>query len=251
MSGDGVQRIPVRLDDVRALVQQHQRRHAELIEAFHQLWYTSGHTWGMASYAGVPVLKNPLDLWVMAEIVHATRPTVIIETGTAFGGSALYLGDALERAGGPGMVISIDIEPDHLPARHPRVRYIRGKSSIDPELVASIRDAANARRERVMVILDSDHSAAHVEAELEAYAPLVTDGCYLVVEDTNLNGHPVPWEHGPGPAEGLERWRERSSIADRFRTDAFAERFLLTMFPGGWLRCYNPDHAGRPHPIAG
>lgn len=68
-----------------------------------------------------------------------------------------------------------------------------------------------------MVSLDSDHSAEHVFRELQRYAPLVSKGCYLVVEDTNINGHPVYSSFGPGPKEALEK-------------------FKLTVAPSGFLR---------------
>ena len=67
---------------------------------------------------------------------------------------------------------------------------------------------------------------------MHAYAPLVTPGSYLVVEDTNLNGHPVDSDHGPGPAEAVAEFLERN---DGFVRDESKEKFLLTFNPGGFL----------------
>ena len=83
-----------------------------------------------------------------------------------------------------------------------------------------------------MVILDSDHTKQHVLDELAAYADLVSPGCYLVVEDTNVNGHPVWPSFGPGPWEAVHEW-----LPDHpeFRVDKTRERHLLTMHPNGYL----------------
>lgn len=62
-----------------------------------------------------------------------------------------------------------------------------------------------------MVILDSDHSAAHVHDELRAYHTLVQPGDYLIVENTNANGHPTWPEFGPGPMETLDRFLPRTA----------------------------------------
>jgi cephalosporin hydroxylase len=83
-----------------------------------------------------------------------------------------------------------------------------------------------------MVILDSDHAMAHVRAELELYAPMVTAGCYLIVEDTNVNGHPVYPLHGPGPMEALGEFLPRHP---EFEVDAECEKFMLTFNPRGYL----------------
>ena len=98
-------------------------------------------------------------------------------------------------------MISIDIRPisDGYPS-HPRIAYLGGRSSTDPEVVAEIRQRVDKRR--TMVILDSDHSQRHVEAELEVYAPLVTQGCYLVVEDSNIGL--IREDLLPGPMEAIE-----------------------------------------------
>ena len=76
-----------------------------------------------------------------------------------------------------------------------------------------------------MVILDSDHSQAHVSAELSAYAPLVTPGCYLIVEDTCVNGHPLYPDHGPGPMEALDAFLPQHP---EFEPDPAREKFMLT-----------------------
>ena len=84
-----------------------------------------------------------------------------------------------------------------------------------------------------MVTLDSDHRAHHVLEELDAYSPLVTKGCYLVVEDTNINGHPVEPNFGAGPSEAL---RDFLIGNHDFNQDRTREKFGITFNPGGWLR---------------
>ena len=84
-----------------------------------------------------------------------------------------------------------------------------------------------------MVVLDSDHSKAHVRRELDRYREFVTVGSYLVVEDTNVNGHPVMPEHGPGPFEAVQEFLPEHP---EFQIDHAREKFLLTYFPGGYLK---------------
>lgn len=229
----GITSTMVDLEMIRDLVRKAQVVAADDLARFHRWWYGLPFTVAMTTYQGVRTMKNPLDLWVVAEIIFAMKPTVIIETGTAWGGSALYYADCMARSGAPGQVISIDVDAD-TPVRHDdRIRYVRGLSSTDPQLVAGLRDMLEAvPDERVMVILDSDHSADHVRAELDAYAPLVTKDQFLIVEDTNVN-HEVEWQGGPGPREALDAWLP---MHPEFQRDPLAERYLLTMYPGGWLR---------------
>jgi cephalosporin hydroxylase len=85
----------------------------------------------------------------------------------------------------------------------------------------------------VLVALDSDHRRDHVLAEIAAYSPLVQIGDYLIVEDTNVNGHPTYAEYGPGPMEAVERFLAGN---DEFEIDARCERFLMTFNPKGYLR---------------
>jgi cephalosporin hydroxylase len=85
----------------------------------------------------------------------------------------------------------------------------------------------------IMVILDSDHTRAHVRGELRGYGPLVTPGSYLIVEDTNLNGHPAYPQFGPGPMEAV---KEFLASSPNFLPDPDCEKFFMTFNPPGYLR---------------
>lgn len=197
---------------------------------FHALYYTQqSRTWADTRFLGVPVFKCPLDLWVYQEIVFETRPDVIVETGTDRGGSALYLASLFDLLGGDGRVITVDVERKPPLPEHARVTYLNG-SSVDPEIVGRVRSMIGDGR--VMVVLDSDHTAPHVREELRIYGELVTPGCYMVVEDTNVNGHPVFRGHGPGPMEALGDFMRGE---ERFVRDERREKFFLTFNPRGYL----------------
>jgi len=113
--------------------------------------------------------------------------------------------------------------------QHSRITYLAGRSSTDPEVLAEVRARADGRR--TLVILDSDHSQAHVEAELHAYAPLVPVGCYLVVEDSNIGR--IRKDLLPGPLEAIETFLAGT---DEFEIDREREKFLVTFNPSGYLR---------------
>jgi cephalosporin hydroxylase len=202
-----------------------------LVERFHRLYYDAlDQTWTQTSWLGTPVLKCPLDLWIYQEILAETRPDLIVETGTHHGGSALYLAGICDHLG-HGRIVTADLVAHPGRPVHDRITYLEGSSTSEP-VIAAIRELANGA-ERVMVILDSDHRRDHVLRELELYAPLVTRGCYLVVEDTNVNGHPVVPGFGPGPMEALDDYL---ASTDAFEVDRTRERLMLTFNPSGYLR---------------
>jgi len=204
------------------------RRDRAAVVRAHDVLYGSD-AWTEATWLGAQALKNPLDLWVYQEIMVETRPELVVETGTYRGGSALFLATICDLLGA-GEVVSIDVEPvrDDYPA-HPRITYLGGRSSTDPEVVAEI--AARAEGKRTLVVLDSDHSQAHVEAELAAYAPLVPVGCYVIVEDSNIGR--VRKDLLPGPLEAIETFLAETS---EFEIDRAREKFLITFNPSGYLR---------------
>ena len=205
-------------------------RRRRTIRAFHRVYYDSPwQTWKNTRWLSVNAYKTPLDLWIYQELIVSLRPELIVETGTADGGSALFLAtvcDAIDC----GEIVSIDIEAKPNRPEHDRVTYVTA-SSVAPETLGLVAEYAHDRSP-VLVILDSDHSRDHVLAELRAYAPFVTPGSYLVVEDTNLNGHPVVPNFGPGPTEALQEF-----LAERkdFSPDAGQEKFLLSFNPRGYL----------------
>lgn len=213
--------------------QQKKRRYEEhIIREFHKLYYPS--LIHEAFWLGASALKCPLDCWVYQEIIFKTRPEIIIEAGVRYGGSTLYLASILDLID-HGLILGIDIdlsEVDQRLKKHPRVILIEG-SSVAPEILQKVRKVSLGKT--TMVILDSDHNASHVLNELNSYQDIVTSGCYMICEDTNLNGNPVfsPVPYNPGPHEAVEEFLKTHS--DKWEIDRACEKFMMTCNPGGFL----------------
>ncbi len=201
-----------------------------IVEQFHRLYYYDPGTWRDTHWLGVRTLKCPLDLWIYQEILQELRPELIIECGTMFGGSAAYLASICDLVGS-GKIVTIDIETKPDRPVHPRITYVLG-SSVDPKIAAQVGAMLPANG-HVLVILNSDHTAAHVARELDMYAGFVTVGSYLVVEDSNINNHPVLPDFGPGPMEALEHFLKNN---DQFVIDEGKQKYHLTFNPRGFLR---------------
>ena len=186
------------------------------------------------------ILKHPDDLARYEAVIAATRPEVIVETGTCHGGSALWF----EQHGID--VITIDNHPlagDRTRRLCKRVTWILGDSA-DPAVVRQV--AALTAGRRTMVVLDSDHSGAHVGAEILAYGGLVTPGCYLVVEDGIFRYTPleVTTDHlGAGcagtPLDAVDELLVGN--ADWVHDDRIENLRPITHHPGGWWRRKEAD----------
>ena len=201
-----------------------------IINQFHVLYYNSlSQTWNNTYWMGIPVLKCPLDLWIYQEIIFKTRPDIIIECGTAKGGSALYLASVCDLVNN-GRVITVDIEDNKDKPKHKRITYLLG-SSISKQIIEKIKKLVGNKK--IMVILDSDHSKQHVLSELKIYSKFVTKESYLIVEDTNINNHPVLSNFGPGPMEALKEFLKENK---NFIIDKEEEKFYLTFNPKGYLK---------------
>jgi cephalosporin hydroxylase len=216
-------------------------------------WWTQASWQRQYSYQfqwlGRPIIQLPADVMMMQDLVHRLRPTVIIETGIAHGGSAVLHASLLAMIHGqpknrrPHVVaIDIEIRPhnrsalDAHPLR-PMMTLIEG-SSVDPHIVKQAREAIRPDDE-VLVILDSNHTKAHVLAELSAYAPLVTPGSAIVAMDGVMRdlaalpkGTP-DWTHD-NPCEAVEEFL-KTSLGSEFQIDRRYEPYALTHSPDGLL----------------
>lgn len=240
------------------------RRNAERIEAMSEDHDLREMTWAWVkratpyeysyhfSWLGVPVIQFPQDLIALQEIIWRVQPDLVVEAGIARGGSLIFHASMLELVGGDGHVIGVDVDirPHARVAveghrlSH-RITMIEG-SSTDEAIVAKVFEkAVEARSQRPLVILDSNHTNDHVLAELRAYSPLVRSGSYLVVLDTMIEKFPPhlvadrPWGPGNNPLTAVNQFLEES---DRFVVDDEIERkLLITVAPGGYLHCIKDE----------
>jgi cephalosporin hydroxylase len=202
------------------------------------------------SWMGRPIIQYPQDIVAMQEIIWSVQPDLIIETGIAHGGSLVFSASMLElnaACGGPAdgsvLGVDIDIRPHNRAAieHHPlfrRISMIEG-SSVAPDVVARVHAAAAAKH-RVLVCLDSNHTEAHVLAELEAYAPLTSVGSYCVVFDTIVEDLPAdaypdrPWAPGNSPKSAVRKYlKNHPEFVDDETLD---HKLLISVAPGGYLR---------------
>lgn len=203
--------------------------------------YSHHFTW-----LGRPIIQFPQDIIAMQEIIWRVKPNLIIETGIAHGGSLIFYASMLELIGGNGQVLGVDVDiREHNRVeieKHPmfkRITMVQG-SSTDEDVIKQIYDFARGRNP-VLVVLDSNHTHAHVLRELELYSPLVTKGSYLVVFDTIIEDMPHdffsdrPWGKGNNPKTAV--W-EFLKTNDRFEIDKDIEnKVLITVAPDGYLQC--------------
>jgi cephalosporin hydroxylase len=211
-------------------------------------------------WQGRPIIQYPQDIVAMQELVWATRPDLIIETGIAHGGSlvlsasllalldyadAANNGELLDPSAPRRRVLGIDIDirghNREAILAHPlagRIDMLEG-SSTDEEIIAQVSRIAHGF-ERILVCLDSNHTHDHVLAELRAYAPLVTPGSYCVVFDTVIEDLPAglypdrPWDVGNNPKTAANAFLAEHP---EFVVDEEIEtKLLITVAPGGFLR---------------
>lgn len=201
------------------------------------------------SWLGRPIIQLPDDMLRIQEVIWALKPDVVIETGVAHGGSLIYYASIM-RAAGKGRVVGVDIEirPHNRAAieAHELADAITliEASSTAPEALEAVR-ACIRPGDVVLVILDSDHSFAHVSAELAAYAPLVTPGSYVVATDGVMRmvadsprGKP-DWDRD-NPADAAERFAAENPAFELAPPPwPFNESLLAegpTHWPSAWLR---------------
>jgi len=211
-----------------------------VVKTFHKIWYNSDDTWAKNRYLGYRIMQCPFDMQLYQELIYDLKPDYILQTGIAYGGSLLYFAHLLDNMKAPesSIVVGIDIflTPEAKTLSHARIKLFEG-SSTDPSMVEKIRQTLP--QGKGFVILDSDHAMQHVRKELDIYKEFVSPGSYMVVEDTNVNGHPVNKSHGPGPLEAV---RDFLKTDTRFISDD--DLWLRNKFSfhhGGWLKRISHD----------
>ena len=196
-------------------------------------------------WAGFPILQMPEDIVAYQEILFRCRPTVVIETGVAWGGGLALVSSLMSLYEPDGKVLGIDLNLD--PNLAGKLADLQLPVEIDLIKASSTEDSALAwvaerinSDSRVMVILDSHHTHDHVLAELRAYSPLVSPGQFLVVGDTIIKDleqatdRVRPWTVHANPHTALDVFLRESP---EFIRDPDVNGKLLTTFhPGGYLR---------------
>lgn len=225
------QYIPIAVDQIMASADG-----LDLIQRFNYLYYSSGVARNL-NWRGMEMIKNPCDLWNIVELIQRLRPAVILETGTHYGASATFYADMAKIMDIPCTVITIDINPKwNFDPKTKNIISLVGYS-VDTYIVKKIesiiKDRTSQKQGHILVMLDADHAEANVTKELEMFHSFVTRDSYLIVEDTNVNGHPVAPDHGPGPWEAVDKFLAGHA---NFVADRNCERFLLTFNPRGWLK---------------
>lgn len=213
--GEAVAELPVHIDVEASLATFAAREHIQRIN-------------------GQKLMKLHPDLERYAAIIDGTKPDVVIETGSRFGGSALWFAER-------GLdVISIDLDRGTSRPEHPRVTWVWGDSS-HPGLAEAVARMVAGRR--VMVSLDSDHTAPHVAVEIRLYGPLVTPGCYLVVEDSIFEFAPPAQLRKLALADLIERGSPMRAIEaelagnpDWVRDEDIERLHPKSHHPAGWWR---------------
>jgi len=205
-----------------------------IVTEFFRLYHGRGIQ-RQTSWNGVQIQQTPTDMWMVQEIIAELEPDFLIETGTLRGGSALYYATVLQGLDSAAKIITVDIQDQidralEFPVFRSRVIPIVG-DSVGPDTIQQIADLVQDRP--ALILLDSDHRKDHVLKELRLYSRFVPVGGYMIVFDTDLNGHPVTPEFGPGPMEAVEEFLKTD---DRFVSDSSREKFLLTMCAKGYLK---------------
>lgn len=211
------------------------RMSADTAEKYH-LWYFNSGIQENVRFLGLRTMKSVADMWNYQEIVQDIGATLVVEFGTLYGGSALYFRTILSGTARDFRVLTVDVDHSRVNADLRKDEHIEFMtcSSSAPQVAARIAELRRTYPGRVFFILDSDHSKHHVLSELLSLRQTTKPGDYVVVEDSNINGHPVSPGWGPGPFEAVEEYFAK--FPGDYRRDTKREqKFGFTFATGGFL----------------
>lgn len=226
-------------------------------------WIEKASTFGWTynfTWLSLPAIQFPNDMWAIQEIIYTQKPDLIIETGIARGGSLVFYASMLALldleensinntpyliSNSRRKVLGIDIDiRSHNRSEienHPLsslIEMIEG-SSTGKESLALVNEIAK-KYTNVMVILDSNHTEAHVLKELEDYSKLISDGGFLIVLDTVIEFTPAvtfadrSWGVGNNPFTAVRRFLNQNP--DFIARDDISNKLSITVAPGGYLQ---------------
>jgi len=200
--------------------------------------YCGRQLWRNVRWNGVEFWQFPEDIVAMAEAIYQSKADAVVEVGVNAGGGLEFYSTVL--ASNPkGLVIGIDVSIDRarvISTRSPdRVKLVLG-DSVSPETVQIVKGMIGDRR--TLVILDSDHSAAHVARELELYAPLVSPGSYLIPMDGVIKDLVGVWQIPPDAATNNPETAVAKFLPahPEFERDYSKNWLGITGAPGGFLK---------------
>ena len=204
---------------------------------FTKKYFSTGVHFGHTKWLGIHLIQNPCDMWAIQEIITEVKPDFIIETGTLYGGSALFFASVLKDVNQNGKVITVDIDDktkiqgaSKFKLFQDYIEFIHG-DSVSREVIDKIASRIGDSL-KVIVTLDSDHSKEHVLKEMMLYSKFVSLNSYLIVQDTQLDG----WRFRKNFEGPMSAIKEFFKTNDSFIVDYYREKFLLTWFPGGYLK---------------
>ncbi|GKU76795.1 cephalosporin hydroxylase family protein [Paenibacillus sp. L3-i20] len=202
--------------------------------------YTYNFTW-----LGIPIIQFPQDMIALQEVIWKVKPDVIIETGIARGGSAIFYASLQKLIGNDGIVIGVDVDirPHNRVEieNHPLSKniYLIEGDSVSQEVYKQVVNIVSNRKS-VLIILDSNHTHEHVYKELEVYSPLVSENSYLIVLDTVVDDMPDhffedrPWKSGNSPKSAVRQFLKHNQqfVVDK----SIEDKLLITVAPEGYLK---------------
>jgi cephalosporin hydroxylase len=204
-------------------------------DAYHE-WYYSQRVWQTTKFLGVVAFKSVSDMWNYQEILTDLAPSLVLEFGTCCGGATLYFAEILKLICPRFKVLSVDIDMSNVAdrvRRHDDIELVHADTT-DDAVANRFQQLRGLYPGKAFCIVDSDHRKEHVLKELAVLRGLTQPGDYIVVEDSNINGHPVLPDWGLGPYEALQEYLERFPD-DYFRDTARENKFGFTFAPNGFL----------------
>lgn len=191
-----------------------------LLREANSMGFSHKNTW-----LGVPIIRLPEDMLLQQELIWSEKPDVIIEIGVARGGGLIFNASMQHLSGLIPNVIGIDnkIYPhtheaiskcsfsNHIKVLEGHSTSLGIRAALETLLVGA---------NKVLLILDSDHSASHVLDELRAYVPLLPKSSLVIVCDTIIDEQPPntypnrTWSDGRGPSHAISEFMRQSEELD-------------------------------------